>query len=90
MHPQIGFNFIGCSQNISVILKTDNREYQGTFMSGFALSCLPGDIFVLERVEPKNNFSFQITLSIEISYRWCVRGRSTCRTSWPVLPYLNM
>jgi hypothetical protein len=74
MHPQIGFNFKRCFQNISIILKTDNREYQGILMSCCALSWLQEDIFILEREEPNNHFNFQITLSIAISYCWCVRS----------------
>jgi len=74
MHPQIVFNFRRCFQNISIILQIDNTEYQGNLMNGCALSWLIGDIFVLEREEPNNNFSFQITLSIGISYGLCVRS----------------
>ena len=70
----MGFNFRRRSQNISIILKTDNREHQGIFMSCCALSWLQGDIFVLEKEEPNNHVSFQITLSIAKSYCRCVRS----------------
>jgi hypothetical protein len=71
MHPQIGFNFRRFFQNISIILKTDNREYQDILMS-CALSWLQGDIFVLEKEEPNNHVSFQITLNSAKSYCRCV------------------
>jgi hypothetical protein len=40
MHPQIGFNFGGCSQNIPIIQQTDNREHQGTFNFDFVFPCI--------------------------------------------------